>query len=171
MESTPVYELGRPYRELRIPGVAQRVLSRLAELKLGLYPRPYAHQAEALEWFFADHADLIVATGTGSGKTEAFLMPILGQLAVRAAERGTKAAAPGCRAILLYPMNALVNDQLSRIRRLFGAPQASEVISDRRGRPVRFASYTGRTPYPGPRTSARDTERIVLSSRASTCPF
>ncbi len=57
-------------------------------------------------------------------------------------------------------MNALVNDQLSRIRKLFGDPRASALISEGRRRPVRFASYTGRTPYPGPRTSARDTERI-----------
>src|SRR5262249_10967156 len=77
------------------------------------------------------------------------------------AERSVQSAAlPGIRALLLYPMNALVNDQLSRIRRLFGSPRASEIISARRAAPVRFASYTGRTPYPGPRTSERDTERI-----------
>jgi ATP-dependent helicase YprA (DUF1998 family) len=53
-----------------------------------------------------------------------------------------------------------VNDQLSRIRKLFGDVRASEIISHGRGRPIRFGSYTGRTPYPGPRTSARDRERI-----------
>lgn len=160
VESTPVYELGAPYRELSIPIVAQHVLTRLADLTLGLYPRPYVHQASALERFFADNCDLVVATGTGSGKTESFLMPIIGHLAVEAQDRPVAAAMPGCRAVLLYPMNALVNDQLSRIRKLFGGPEASEVISAGRGRPVRFASYTGRTPYPGPRSSQRDTERI-----------
>jgi ATP-dependent helicase YprA (DUF1998 family) len=160
VESTPVYELGSPYEELRIPRVARDLLSRLTEMELGLYPRPYVHQAVALEYFFTGQSDLIVATGTGSGKTESFLMPILGQLAVEADERPESAALPGCRAILVYPMNALVNDQLSRIRKLLGDPEASELISAGRTRPVRFASYTGRTPYPGPRTSARDTERI-----------
>ncbi|MGO9770818.1 MAG: DEAD/DEAH box helicase [Roseiarcus sp.] len=53
------------------------MLTRLAELKLGLYSRPYVHQATALERFFAEESDLIVATGTGSGKTESFLMPII----------------------------------------------------------------------------------------------
>ena len=57
-------------------------------------------------------------------------------------------------------MNALVNDQLSRVRRLFGERRGSAIISRGRQTPISFASYTGRTPYPGPRTSARDTERI-----------
>ena len=160
VESTPVYELGAPYRDLRIPEVVRDLLTRLADLKLGLYSRPYVHQATALERFFGERSDLIVATGTGSGKTESFLMPILGQLAVEARQRPKSAAIPGCRALLLYPMNALVNDQLSRIRKLFGEPRASALISEGRPRPVRFGSYTGRTPYPGPRTSSRDTERI-----------
>ena len=120
VESTPVYELGEPYANLRVPPVVERVLTRLAALDIGLYPRPYVHQATSLEAFFHRGADLIVATGTGSGKTESFLMPIIGQLAVEAESCPASAALPGVRALLLYPMNALVNDQLSRIRRLFG---------------------------------------------------
>ena len=161
VESTPVYELGRPYSELEIPDAAKAVLAKLASLGLGLYARPYVHQAAALEAFFGSNpADLIVATGTGSGKTESFLMPIIAQLVCEAAERPASASLPGCRELLLYPMNALVNDQLSRVRRLFGEPRGSTTISIGRQTPVSFASYTGRTPYPGPRTSARDTERI-----------
>jgi ATP-dependent helicase YprA (DUF1998 family) len=160
VESTPVYELGEPYANLRVPPAVERVLTRLAALDIGLYPRPYVHQATSLEAFFNRGADLIVATGTGSGKTESFLMPIIGQVAVEAENRPASAALPGVRALLLYPMNALVNDQLSRIRRLFGGAHASEIISAGRDLPVRFASYTGRTAYPGPRTSGRDTDRI-----------
>ncbi len=161
VESTPVYELGLAYRDLRIPEVAKNLLTRLAELDIGLFARPYVHQVQALEAFFTDRSDLIVATGTGSGKTESFLMPILGHLAEETARRPHSAAMPGCRAILLYPMNALVNDQLSRIRKLFGDERASRIISDGRSRPVRFGSYTGRTPYPGIRSSGRDTQRIA----------
>ena len=87
-------------------------------------------------------------------------MPIIGQIAIEAEARPEYAAMPGVRALLLYPMNALVNDQLSRIRRLFGNGRASELISVGRAFPVRVASYTGRTTYPGPRTAKRDTERI-----------
>jgi ATP-dependent helicase YprA (DUF1998 family) len=161
VESTPVYELGRPLSELQIPEAAKRALIELAGLNLGLYALPYVHQVAALEAFFGRNpADLIIATGTGSGKTESFLMPIIAQLVCEAAARPASAWLPGCRALLLYPMNALVNDQLSRVRRLFGEPRGSAVISHGRQTPVRFASYTGRTPYPGPRTSQRDTDRI-----------
>ena len=160
VESTPVYELDTPYSELSIPAPVKNVLTRLSELDVGIFSRPYVHQAAALEAFFTRQRDLIVATGTGSGKTESFLMPIIGQLAIEGNARPQCAAMPGVRALLLYPMNALVNDQLSRIRRLFGSAHASELISGNRAYPVRFGSYTGRTAYPGPRTSQRDTERI-----------
>lgn len=160
VESTPVYQLGAPYATLDLPQPVKDTLTQLAALEVGLYVRPYVHQATALEAFFERGTDLIVATGTGSGKTESFLMPIIGQLAVEAARNAQSAALPGMRALLLYPMNALVNDQLSRIRRLFGSTRASELISARRTLPVRFGSYTGRTAYPGPRSAARDTERI-----------
>ena len=87
-------------------------------------------------------------------------MPIIGQLAIEADAFPETANTTGCRALLLYPMNALVNDQLSRIRKLFGGIEASKIISSGRGRPITFGSYTGRTPYPGPRTSGDDTRHI-----------
>ncbi len=52
----------------------------------------------------------MVATGTGSGKTECFLFPILDYCRERA-------GAPGIKAILVYPMNALAADQARRIAR------------------------------------------------------
>jgi hypothetical protein len=161
VESTPVYELGEPYANLNIPKAVKDVLSELAGRKLGLFELPYIHQSTALEAFFTRAADLVVATGTGSGKTESFLMPIIGQLTMEAALRPESANLPGCRALLLYPMNALVNDQLSRIRRLIGSEDGSRIVSKGRAVPVRFASYTGRTPYPGARSAKRDGERIA----------
>lgn len=159
VESTPVYELGRPYAELAVPPIVASTLTALSAKGVGLFPRPYVHQATALERFFGGD-DLIVATGTGSGKTESFLMPIIGQLALEGQLRPQTASLPGCRALLLYPMNALVNDQLSRIRKLFGDVDAAKTLGVGRARPIRFASYTGRSPYPGPRSDGRDTERI-----------
>ncbi len=160
VESTPVYQLGKPYADLNIPGPVKQTLAALVDLNVGIYRRPYVHQAKALEEFFSGGNDLIVATGTGSGKTESFLMPIIGKLAIESSARPASAELTGCRALLLYPMNALVNDQLSRVRKLFGSTYSSEVVSKGRKRPIRFGSYTGRTPYPGPRTSKRDTQRI-----------
>ena len=55
------------------------------------------------------------------------------------------------RALILYPMNALVNDQLTRLRALFGDPRLASWLRQRCDvtRPVRFGMYTSRTPYPG----------------------
>ena len=162
VESTPVYESGPGYGELSIPAPAKKLLVELSALtpSVGIYPRPYLHQSGALEAFLGRSADLAISTGTGSGKTEAFLMPILGALAVEAADRPISVAKFGCRALLLYPMNALVTDQLARLRRLIGDERSADVLARSRGRVVRFGSYTGRTPYPGRRSSARDTRYL-----------
>ena len=64
-------------------------------------------------------------TGTGSGKTESFLLPILGKFAREASECPQSFAQPAMRALLLYPMNALVNDQLGRLRAIFDLRPAS----------------------------------------------
>lgn len=164
VEATPVYAFGKPYKHLAIPEKAKTVLTEIASVpdNSGLYPIPYQHQADALEAFIgAERRELVIATGTGSGKTESFLMPIVATLAMESEERVHSRSLPGCRALLLYPMNALVNDQVARIRRLLGNNRVSDIVSAGRDRPVRFGSYTGRTSYPGPRTSARDGTRIA----------
>lgn len=164
IEATPVYAFGKPYKSLAIPEKAKAVLTEIASVpdNSGLYPIPYQHQADALEAFLgAERKELVIATGTGSGKTESFLMPIVATLAMESEERVTSRSLPGCRALLLYPMNALVNDQVARIRRLLGNSRVSDIVSSGRDRPVRFGSYTGRTSYPGPRTSSRDGSRIA----------
>lgn len=161
VEATAVYKVGDLFEHLAIPKIASDTLTQLSLMGLGLYPRPYEHQSQALTAFLgAEAADLVVATGTGSGKTESFLMPIIGQLAIEGQERPKSAQLPGCRALLLYPMNALVNDQLARIRRLIGNTEASSILTQSRSQPIRFGSYTGRTPYPGERSKERD-ERFI----------
>jgi ATP-dependent helicase YprA (DUF1998 family)/SOS-response transcriptional repressor LexA len=72
----------------------------------------FAHQEKAVR-AGCSHDSFIVTTGTGSGKTEAFLAPVLDHC-LKAKGAGRK----GVKAIFLYPMNALANDQLERIRRL-----------------------------------------------------
>ncbi|PLR92038.1 DEAD/DEAH box helicase [Bacillus sp. T33-2] len=160
VESTPSYEIGRSFSELDIPYPAKNALNEISKLQVGVYPRTYKHQAEALEVFLGEKNDIIVATGTGSGKTESFLMPILGQLAQEGVEKPETASMPGCRAILLYPMNALVNDQLGRIRKLFGDERVANILKKGRDRPVRFGSYTSRTPYPGNASSNKNMTHI-----------
>src|SRR5699024_3936094 len=91
----------------------------------------YQHQESALRRA-ARGRNLVVATGTGSGKTESFLLPILSSLT---AEHTQGTLGPGVRGMLLYPMNALANDQLKRLRQLLAnAPH------------ITFGRYTGDTP-------------------------
>jgi DEAD/DEAH box helicase domain-containing protein len=74
---------------------------------------PHAHQAKAFGRLTGEAAQsTLVATGTGSGKTEAFLYPILEHC--RQAKVGGQ---PGIKAIILYPMNALASDQAGRLAR------------------------------------------------------
>jgi len=73
--------------------------------------RPHAHQARAFSRLVGASArSTLVATGTGSGKTESFLFPVLEHCRqMRAAGRR------GIKAILIYPMNALATDQANRL--------------------------------------------------------
>lgn len=88
---------------------------------------PYEHQRKSFERLNWNHPEsTIVATGTGSGKTECFLLPILDYcLANRK---------PGIKAILIYPMNALATDQAKRVM---------ELINGIKGTKLRAGIYTG----------------------------
>ena len=98
--------------------------SKLVEIE---YTRPlHLHQGEALKAIVGDQHNVVVATGTGSGKTECFLYPILDALLKETPEQRKK---PGVRALLVYPLNALANDQLyKRIVPMFVGRFASEGI-------------------------------------------
>lgn len=74
----------------------------------------YTHQEKAISVITGGH-NAVITTGTGSGKTECFLIPVLDAL-LREEAAGT--LNPGVRAILIYPMNALANDQMKRLREI-----------------------------------------------------
>src|SRR6266566_1538798 len=152
IESTPGYATGPRYSSLALTSSISGALEELASWEQPIIPSHlYKHQAEALEAFLGHDRDLIVVTGTGSGKTETFLLPILVRCIEEAQNRARSFQMPGMRSLLLYPMNALVNDQLTRLRRLFGNAQLVSWFRQhyRAERPVRFGMYTSRTPYPG----------------------
>ena len=98
IESTPRYTVGRSFTDLDIPGVAKSLLRSLAHPGHSqpalLYDPPYEHQATALETTLRDGMSLVITTGTGSGKTESFLLPILAQLAAEAEGNPQAFAAP-----------------------------------------------------------------------------
>ncbi|MCW5232493.1 DEAD/DEAH box helicase [Verminephrobacter eiseniae] len=161
IEATPTYVAGPNYAQMQIPAAAKAVLELAARQPgTGIPDRPYKHQADSLEAFLGRAEEVIVATGTGSGKTECFLMPILGSLAVESGERPNSWLRPGCRALLLYPMNALVNDQISRLRRLLGQNDVAEHIRGARPSRATFGMYTSHTPYPGKQSRPRDQSRL-----------
>lgn len=164
IESTPRYKAARPFADLDIPQVAKTLLTSLTlpsqQQASLLHDPPYTHQADALEATIRDGKSLVITTGTGSGKTESFLLPILARLAIEAHGSPASFATPAVRALLLYPMNALVNDQLGRLRTLIGDPRVSAQFTAWAGRPARFARYTSRTLYPGVRTVKKDSTRL-----------
>lgn len=88
---------------------------------------PYRHQAKAWERLSTLHGPArptLITTGTGSGKTESFLVPVLDHCRrQKALGRG------GIKAVLLYPMNALATDQAGRIGEYLAQPELAQVTA------------------------------------------
>ena len=166
LETTPRYQVGAKFKDISgLPSSARAVFETLSGVRSDkprlLFDPPYRHQADAVSHALIDGRNLVIMTGTGSGKTESFLLPILGKFAREAAERPTSFKQPAMRALLLYPMNALVNDQLGRLRAIFGDPDLVAQFSAWAGRPPRFARYTSRTPYAGVRSGKKDASKLA----------
>lgn len=123
------------------------------------------HQAQSILHHFLDGAapgrNVVVTSGTGSGKTESFLLPLLLRLAREASTwsvqnstshwwksssprwsplRGNETRSPGVRSLILYPTNALVEDQMTRLRRAVRSLRDTD-----QAHPVWFGRYTGNT--------------------------
>lgn len=147
---------------------------------------PYTHQREVFQEAVVNGNDVVVTTGTGSGKTECFLLPIIAELVresrawVKPGQRNLKwdwwnplhrcgrnwpdrvaqrdhedeSSRPAAmRALILYPLNALVEDQLSRMRMSLDSAAIRDWLrSNRHGNTFYFGRYTGRTPVSGQRT-------------------
>jgi ATP-dependent helicase YprA (DUF1998 family) len=130
----------------------------------------YWHQHEALQKSISGR-HVVITSGTGSGKTEAFLLPVLARLVAEsrdwcrptpsetgpawwngrndyAPQRGeSHSRPPAVRALILYPMNALVEDQLMRLRAALDSDSARRWLdTERQGNRFFFGRYTGRTP-------------------------
>lgn len=138
LEATPPYQVGCSLAELaqepggvewellRSAGICPDVTDAGDEGKFPFRRKLFAHQERALR--LADAGEnYVVATGTGSGKTETFLLPIFKYCLMYPGR--------GVRALLIYPMNALVHDQMERLRKYL------------RGSPIRFGHFIGDTPH------------------------
>jgi len=159
--------LPRGYRDLQ--HFAKALISPDREL--------YDHQWQSLENVLVKGKDIVVTTGTGSGKTECFLLPLLAELSreslswkesprppsdrewwdssdspkLQWGHTGRHSASQhAVRAIILYPLNALVEDQLRRLRSTLDSSAMHQWLDDNRGRNrVLFGRYTSLTPVPG----------------------
>lgn len=105
--------LAQPETLLKGPYLSAQLPFRKSDLPLNFFPNltlpfpPHAHQARAFQRLGSDAPQpTLVATGTGSGKTECFMFPLLNHCA--------GASQAGVKAIIIYPMNALATDQASR---------------------------------------------------------
>lgn len=115
----PVLEATPPFKQGRFLSQMEDILgSQFTTAAMAAFPwlrdSPlHLHQERAISKIIQGQ-NVVVASGTGSGKTECFLVPILhflfGEIESRTLET------PGVRAVLLYPMNALANDQLRKLR-------------------------------------------------------
>ena len=166
IEAVQVYEkcpdgFAQVALELLGPTWEQGLIDDLAAFTgMGLFPKerqPYTHQRDAFAASTIEHRDVIITTGTGSGKTECFFLPIAAALiqesagwaapnlpdprrawwrhytmqgqrrqwAPRISQRAHEPRTAAIRALILYPLNALVEDQLARLRDGFDTASAN----------------------------------------------
>jgi len=194
----PIFELVRPYREDRslmaldgsdLPGMSKRGIDRFRSLTTcdgGLSKQDwklYSHQTAMLRDALSGKP-CVITSGTGSGKTEAFLLPILAQICEESTQwapipkggqnpgrwweasgkkthapwiRGKHTRAcrgesrtPAVRALIVYPMNALVEDQLTRLRSALDGEGARRMLDAHfGGNRIHFGRFTGKTPVAG----------------------
>lgn len=154
---------------------------------VGSFPL-YDHQMKMLKCAL-EKKNCVITSGTGSGKTEAFLLPLFAELvressaweapgnkdlraddwwknqnwlkkweedafkkcfSPRIGQRVHEKRDSAVRALILYPMNALVEDQLARLREALDSPEAQEWLkNNRHGNKFYFGRYNSSTPVPG----------------------
>ncbi len=181
LEPTPVY----PSSNLTLSQVAAQLPSEyrdLPSLAQGLLGnqdiRLWKHQWDSVRTTLLDGKDLVVTTGTGSGKTECFLLPVLAEIARESTGWPVSPPPPASRkwwkdeasewqsqwihternvrglhairAMILYPLNALVEDQIRRLRQTLDSDDVLRWFdAERGGNRVTFGRYTGATPVSG----------------------
>lgn len=182
VEILPTYKSGKKLVELgarNLPEMSKDAINAFTKIaSASLIPKNinlYKHQQMMLEQAMGkDRKHCVVVTGTGSGKTESFLLPVLASIIKEAKKSWNSPQAPDAtwgnkikwdssrqllrkekrtpavRALILYPMNALVEDQISRLRAALDSDESlSAMNSYLDGNRIRFGRYNGSTPVSG----------------------
>ncbi len=118
------FEKGTPLKKFVQNGALNHQISTLFNIN------PYKHQSEAIEQVCIKKNNIIVSTGTGSGKSMCFWIPIV-NTCLEMKSQGLD----GIKAIVIFPMNALANSQYENITKALN------------GTGLKVAKYTGDTPY------------------------
>jgi DEAD/DEAH box helicase domain-containing protein len=118
----------------------------------------YRHQFDAMAAALSERKNIIATTGTGSGKTECFLFPLLYDIFQERKQKGSLAA-PAMRGLILYPLNALAEDQMRRLRKALSGDAVVPFLDEQlQGQRITFGRYTGYTPVSGRQTQANQTK-------------
>ncbi len=105
----------------------------------------YQHQIDSLLGV-QNKLNMVITTGTGSGKTEAFLIPLLANLIQESISWGTHKEAV-MRSMILYPLNALAEDQMVRLRKTLDSTEVKQWLDkNRNGNRITFGRYNANTP-------------------------
>ncbi|MCA9548181.1 MAG: DEAD/DEAH box helicase, partial [Myxococcales bacterium] len=126
VQLNPRYRKGARVHSLVQHGLLHRDCAKVFATPAGDPFELYQHQVEAIEKARAGRS-YVVTTGTGSGKSLTYIIPIVDHIL----REGT---GKGVRAVIVYPMNALANSQRNELKKF---------LPDEAGGPVRFERYTG----------------------------
>jgi len=175
IEAVPPYvSAGEPFAQTVLDLNMPEELIPFAQCGLFPFEQLHAHQKQSLAGY-QNGQHIVTTAGTGSGKTESFLIPIVAQLLQESRQwsapekrplnwrwwqKGKKRVpqrshdndshAPAIRSLILYPMNALVEDQMQRLRKSLDSMDARQWLDDHRhGHRFYFGRYTGQTPISG----------------------
>jgi len=161
LEATPIFKRGRSPRALFHDLLKHAPDEGFLQALRGDRPL-YIHQEQAIQKVFGGH-NVVIATGTGSGKTEAFLYPILLHL-YQEFQAGN--LCPGVRALILYPMNALANDQRERLEEICKRLKENDSPFC-----FTFGQYIGETPEDEADSKRHARDLLAERNRKGYCTF
>ena len=150
IQINPSYKQGKPLELLIADGKLHGRIPEIFQLQ-GAPIRLHKHQEQAIA-LAADGESYVVTTGTGSGKSLCFFIPIVSAVLAEKRMEATRRT----RAVIIYPMNALANSQMEELAKFL-----ANVVGER---PVTFARYTGQEDSEERRAIADNPPDILLTN-------